>query len=601
MKHALPICLFALALPFAGAAVAEQPPKGVDAGEDLERLPAQLDSFVQDAIDQGLLQPSLPAGTGPEKTVRRLTPEPEPAPAAAPAIQPESEPEAAPVKVSLRPRQGQESPQSCGVSFPYEFSDFAAIRTYQDMMSWRGVLETENTAASNVLLAKGYLALGMNEESRAQLAGRSDRMAVALRELAWLMEGRTYPNLSYFEELSECHDSAQIWHAFALIRVGEASGVQILSTHLEDFKSLPFEIRTTYARMVVPTLDRMKEVEIARQLLLTFSDEDINSYQRLRFPAAIVGFSLGAEGSEDQLRHFLKLVGYSDEAAAVLRRAGLDVDADFESEYIDRLVDQFGHLPDDIPVEASLDVLLGDLNTSADYAMTRQLASVPPAQTAEAKAKLADHYMELIKADLESTDKLANLKGMDALLNSSDLLAGRDDLEETYSKAAAIAAHLGLKTMSDKLSGRVSSDEALAVSRANLAFRLGEHDQVSALQKSFPDNREILTLAALDAVRSGDAAGFAHLERKLELTADLALALVAADGMGRHWILPDRYFTAALDVEGADKQAQLQRIIAARPAGATSSAASPALTLADVPAGLDRIGQSLQPDAMEMR
>lgn len=599
MNYALPICLFALALPFAEAAVAEQPPQSVEAGEDLERLPAQLDSFVQDAIDQGLLKPALPAGTGPEKTVRRLTPEP--APAAAPEAQPEPEPEAAPVKVSLRPRQGQETSNSCGVSFPYEFSDFAELRTYQDMMSWRGVLETENTAASRVLLAKGYLALGMNEESRAQLAGRSDRAAVALRELAWLLEGRAYPNLSYFEELSDCHDGAQIWLAFALIRAGEASGVQILSTHLEDFKSLPFEIRSSYARMVVPTLERMKEVEVARQLLLTFSDEEINSYQRLRFPAAIIGFSLGAEGAEDKLRHFLKLVGYSDEAAAVLRRAGLQVDPDFETEYIDRLVDQFGHLPDDIPVEASLDVLLGDLNTLADYSMTRQLASVPPAQTPEAKAKLGDHYIELIRADLESTDKLANLKGMDALLNGSELLEGRDDLEETYSKAAALAAHLGLRTMSDKLSDRVSSDEALAVSRANLAFRLGEHDQVSALQKRFPDNGEISTLAALAAVRAGDAAEFTRLEKKLELTPDLALALIAADGTSGHWILPERYFTAALDVEGADKQAQLHRIIEARPAATTGGAAAAALTLADVPAGLSRIGQSLQPDAMEMR
>ncbi|MGB3625693.1 MAG: hypothetical protein WA989_07690 [Henriciella sp.] len=579
-----------MAIPFAQAALAE-PPQDVEAGSEVDRLPAQLDDFVQSAIDQGLLQPSLPAGTGPEKTSRPAAPPP--APETAPTVAPET--------VSLRPRQGQLAQQGCALSSPYDFADFVDLHTYQDLMSWRGVLEAEETATSQVLLAKGYLVLGLNEESRMQLMGKTDRTATALRELAWLMEGRGYPNISYFADLADCEDSARIWLALARLRAGDPSGARILSARFEDYSQLPLHMRMAYARLAVPMLDRMKEVELARQVLVTFSDDQINTHERLRFAATLVGFSVGTPEAEGWLRHYLKLAEYRDEAAAALRRGGLSVDDNIESEYITRLVDDYGKLPEDIPVEDSLDVLMSDLQTAADYAMTRQLASLPAAQSEEARARLSDHYVALVKADLRSADTLTNLKGMDALLNGGALLEGRDDLEDTFGEAAALAAHLGLKTLSEKLSEQVSSGEALAVAQAQLAFRLGDSETLSSLQARHRGNSDIVTLAALDAVRTGDKPAFAGLESKLSLTPDLALALIAADGAGGHWILPQRYFEAALDVQEPEKKAQLRRILAARPGAADASQSPASLTIADVPRGLDRIGQSLQPDATEMR
>lgn len=600
MRHRLPICLFALALPFAQTAVSQQPSKDVEAGDDIDRLPADLDNFVRQAIDQGLLQPALPAGTGPEGGVRAASAQPAPV-AVEDTAETEPEEPAQPVKISLRPRQGEEEAHGCSASSPYDFSEFSRLSTYQDLMSWRSVLEAEESAISISLLAKGYIAMGLSEEGRMQLIGKTDQTSTALRELAWLIEGQTYPNLAYFEEMADCHQGAKIWLAFAQLRASNPAGATTLAEEINDYNRLPLQMRTIYARQAIPILDRMKETELTQALLKSFTAEELKQSSHLRFVTTLVAFSIGTEGTEELLRQYVRQVEYQEDATAALRRAGLHVSADFESEHITRLVDNYGKLPSDVRVEDSLGVLMTDLKSAADYSTTRQLADLPAARSNEAQGKLADHYIELVNEDLDSDDTLANLKGMDALLNAGGLLEARDDLDATFGKAAALATHLGLTSMADKLSARLQSDDALALAQAELAYGLGDSAQLTALQKRYPEQAGIIELAALDAVRTGDDAAFRRLQASLPADPDFALRLIAADAGGGHWILPERYFKTALDVQGDDKKAQLEKLMKARPGNPPASSAAAKMTLADVPGGLDRIGKSLQPDTMEMR
>ena len=596
MTHRLPICLFALAIPLAQTAAAEQPSQGVQGvvNDEMDRLPAQLDSFVQEAIDQGLLKRSSPVGTGPAMP---STPQ-----AAPPSVQ-LTAPEEAPVpqQVSLRPRQGAEVQTGCAVTSAYDFSDFRELSTYSDLMSWRGVLGAEDTETSRALLAKAYLVLGMNEEARMQLVGKADRTSTALREFAWLMEARSFPNISYFSDLADCDEEARIWLALARLRAGDPSGAQILSTQLSSFRHMPLRLRVNYAGLAIPALVRMKEATLIEKLLATFSKDEIEYYSRLKFVKALYDFSRATPGSEQVMRDYFNRLSYRDEAGAALRRAGLDIDAEYETELVTRLVDDYGQLPEDIPVEASLDVLLRDLNRAADYGMTLQLASVPAAQSPEAQARLADHYANLVAADLASTKKLWNIRGMDALLNGEDLLDGHEDLEARLGEAAALAAHLGLKSMSAKLSAKLDSDDQLAIAQAELAYRLADGKQLEALALQNTGIEQITRLAALDAVRSGDAARFAALSDRLPADPDFALLLVETDAASGHHIVPDIFYQRARDAGGEGGETTLNQIMTARKALASASEQPPRVALADVPGSLTRVGASLQASSMEMR
>ncbi|MEM5518854.1 hypothetical protein WNY37_17985 [Henriciella sp. AS95] len=596
MTHRLSICLFALAFPLAQTAVSQQPSEGVvgTGGDEMDRLPAELDTFVQEAIDQGLLKRSAPVGTGPSDTSgpRVLTPSPA---QAAPAETP------VPEHVSLRPRQDTEVQTGCAITSAYDFSDFEHFETYADLMSWRGVIEAEETATSKTLLAKAYLVLGMNEEARMQLVGKTDKTATALRELAWLMEGRAFPNISYFTEMTDCDEQARIWLALAKLRAGDPAGADILSTQINAYRHMPLRLRVNYTALAMPALDRMKERTLNEKLLATFTNDEIEYYSRLKFTKAMFDFSRRAPGSEQTMRDYFNHLEYRDEAGAALRRAGLDVDSDYETEFVSRLVDDYGKLPEDIPVEASLDVLLRDLNQAADYKMTLQLASVPAAQSPEARARLADHYSGLVAADLASAKTLWNIRGMDALLNSEGLLEGREDLDAKLGQAAALAAHLGLRTMSEKLSARLESDEALAVAQADLAYRLADSDQLMKLVERNAGNQHIIELAALDAVRTGNARRFAVLSGKLPDDAAFALRLVETDAASGHQIVPDRFYQRARNIEDEADARTLEQIMTARKALADASKQPTSIALADVPTSLTRVGASLQASQTEMR
>ena len=364
---------------------------------------------------------------------------------------------------------------------------------------------------------------------------------------------------------------------------------------------MPLRLRVNYAGLAIPALVRMKEATLIEKLLATFSKDEIEYYSRLKFVKALYDFSRATPGSEQVMRDYFNRLSYRDEAGAALRRAGLDIDAEYETELVTRLVDDYGQLPEDIPVEASLDVLLRDLNRAADYGMTLQLASVPAAQSPEAQARLADHYANLVAADLASTKKLWNIRGMDALLNGEDLLDGHEDLEARLGEAAALAAHLGLKSMSAKLSAKLDSDDQLAIAQAELAYRLADGKQLEALALQNTGIEQITRLAALDAVRSGDAARFAALSDRLPADPDFALLLVETDAASGHHIVPDIFYQRARDAGGEGGETTLNQIMTARKALASASEQPPRVALADVPGSLTRVGASLQASSMEMR
>ena len=272
--------------------------------------------------------------------------------------------------------------------------------------------------------------------------------------------------------------------------------------------------------------------------------------------------------------------------------------AAFETQLVENFVTRIRTLPEDTPVDETFGVVLDDLNTAIDYEMTLTLADTPAAESEEARARLAAHYETLVDHDLESSDFLSNLKAMDGLLRGGDLLAGRDGTDKRLARASAIAASLGLKTMSEKLSGRVRNDDALAIAQAELAFQNGDHESLWTLVQDNPDATAVLKIAAIDAIGRGDRNAFSRLSARLPLDEQTALMLIEADAAAGHWIVPDLFYSLAEGSEDEAIQARANTVLTARPvdAGVPSQ-----IALADVSLRLDRLRQSLNADTTEIR
>jgi len=592
VKHKLPILLLALAFPAGQAALSQEPPESVVSTSDLDKLPGTLDSFVRDAINEGLLSPATPVGTGPEAgqpgqvgyrqpaEPRRLTPP------------------AAPVQAGLRLRPKQSFEQTlCGDANPLDFSDFNEFVNYDDLIAWRGASLGE---LPETQLAKAYIALGLNEEARAELIGIDGRDAVALRELAYLMEGRRAVNMRYFRDLTDCYGGASTWLMAAQLASNDQAGVVALEQQLNSVRRLPLQLRISFTSIAVPALDRLDQKLLAEKLITMFTDEQISLSSRLTFARAVVDLSLGDSTAEARLRQFFASTQFSDEAASALRRHGFHISPEYELQFVDRLVDGYGKLPTDIPVETSLDLLLRDLNDSADYDMTLRLAELPAAKAPDARARLADHYVELVDKDLKDPDPLHNLEAMDALLKAGSLLEDHQERGALFGSAAALAVHLGLRNLAEKLADEVEADEDLNYAQAELAFRLMDVDRLDALADQYAGNARITQLAALNAIETGRTEALRTYERRLPLTPEIIVPLIEADAARGDWIVSPGIYEAARAIDDETYGARARRVLAMK-TGSTGAAMSANMKLAEVTANLDRISRSLNEPETEMR
>ncbi|WP_084420367.1 hypothetical protein [Henriciella litoralis] len=594
------ICSVLLALVASPAVSAEEAANDAARGDEMERLPEKLDDFVQTAIDQGLL---TKAGTSKEtqggaRSLLPDTPEDQPAATFADHAQPD---ETRPTEALVENSPHSLSPGiDCAADDPYDFSELASMSTYSDFMSWRGVLETEQTPAADTLLAKAYIALGLTEEARMQLQGKTELPEDALRQLAILMDGRSGYNVPYFTDIAACYPAQKIWLGVAKIGAGHPDGVRILTEQIEVFHDLPLRLRIAVAMKIIPALSDENQVLLSEKLLATFSSDEIEASARLQFLTAVKDLVSGRPGAEAKLRQFYHRIDLRDAAATVLRRHGLSIDKGFEAQLVDKMVGNYSRLPAEAQVDTKLDSLLRDLNDAADYDLTLKLASLPAAQRPEARQRLGEHFSNLIEADLKSDVAIDNLKMMDALLKSGDLLEGREDYESKFGQAAALAAHMGLQSMSDKLAARVGNDDALALARAQLAYRLMDHEGLAFLARLHATNPDIAQLAALDAIRTNDADAFSKVQNKLSLAPEAVLELITADAASGNWVVTGRFYDAAAKFEDEEIASKAARIIALKKSARLGGQPLKPVALADVSGSLDELGQSIQPATHEV-
>lgn len=592
MRHLIPLLCGAAVFALGQTALAQEPSKPVSGDSEIDRLPSKLDSFVQDAIQEGLLKPARPAGdtSGSERA-------PKPAGAHAAHAEPQGHNDSA---------QGDAGAQEpvvrtdyvCGEDSPFDFSVFRDVREYSDLDTWTGLVSEEASPGARLVMARGWLALGLATEARGELRGQTVQSANSLRELALLFDDRSHPDMAFFEDIAACHPDTTLWLSIALLKVSRPEGTGLFDQSFTTYQRLPVRLRIEIARIVVPALDRMQRHDAVERTMASFTPEQVAASSTLQFLQAIQKLATGDVSAERLLRKAHRQGRFGTTPGAALRRHGFAVAAGFEAQLAESYITNIRTLNEDTPVEETFGVVLEDLSTAIDYGMTLKLAEMPAAESADARDRLAAHYEELVDADLESVDFLDNLKAMDALLRAGELIEAREGTDTRLARASAIAASLGLKTMSEKLSGRVTNDDALAIAQAELAFQMGDHEGLWTLVQDNSGVPAVLKIAALDAIARGDRKAFSRLSARLPLDEQTALMLIEADAAAGHWIVPDLFYSLAEGSEDETAQDRANTVLMARP---VNTGASSQIALADVSIRLERIRQSLNANSTEIR
>lgn len=566
--------------------------------DEIERLPSQLDSFVQDAINEGLLRPARPQSE-----------EAQPAPVAEqPALSEtprDIRPEPVEATEETTPTEPLAAAQTkvdylCPETSPYDFSEFADFVSYGDLAQWRGFLEgEERTTALGRLMGKAYLSLGMIAEARAEIAGDHGQGGVALRQLTDLLDRDGRPNLSFFRDVASCSAEDSVWLAVGQLKSNDANGADLLAQHFADFRALPLRLRADAALIIIPALDRLDRPILSERLMTSFTAEEIAQSHELQFVKSLQRLSMGSPSAAEDIRGYLRRAQYRNEAAAALRRHGKAISHDLEREIVDYYINELGNLPAEASVSQNLDLILHDLNDAVGYDLTLRLANMPAAAAPEARQRLAAHFEGMLDADLQSEAFLINLKAMDALLKGENLLVGREGTEARFARAAVIAANLGLPSMSAKLSERLTHDAALALARAELAYQLQDAEMLQQLIAENPDNAAMRKVALIDAISRGDSEAVNRLSRSMPEDVETALMLIEADAAAGHWVVPQRFYSIA--ARSGDEAAQVRALRVSESRPAPEAPAEGEIALTDVSSRLDRLRESLGPIPTEVR
>ena len=583
MRPSYRILLLSLAVS-AGLPASAEGPADASAQEANADTPSRLDSFVRDAIDQGLLKPSTPEEPQAEVEVQPAEPA-----IAEPAVS------AAPEEVAAGPVD-----LTCPDTDPFDFAPYRDLETYDDLMGWRESTGGGNTPGAAARLARAYLALGLNEEARLEVNGVESSEAEALRQLADLLEGRSAVTAEDFAALEDCSDTADFWAMVAEASSNTTPSAERLEAGLETFRTLPLQMRIEVAARTVPALEAMDEPELAEAYMDSFTAPQVNRSKQLSFNKALLDMDERGAQAEAAMREFVRHPEFQEAAVESLLGHGFKVDRRFQSDVATRLVDEMNTPGAPRDIGGDLDTMLDELEGITDYSLTLQLAAMPATQEPGARDRLAAHFISLVDSDLRSDALMDNLRGMDALVRGDDLVRGREAGERVLAQATSLAVDLGFQHLAEVFASRTEATDDLAAARAALAYRTLNHEALARLLEAHPDNEEIIRLSALSAIRTGDETRLPGLLAKMDPDAETLIALVEMDAASGHWMLPDATYRAAGKLEGEDYQARFARVEALRAKKAPDPAGQ-TYDMAEIGAALKRARQVLDPQPKEMR
>jgi len=530
-----------------------------------KQLGTELDQFVRQAINEGLLTPNGAEDLSEEEAPADMLAVEQPA-------------------LGVRLRQPAPFPEEvdCTGPNPLDFADLEAFDRYQQIHSFQeGAMARsgEGEAASSFTLAKAYLALGLYSETAMVMRSAPGSDATAYRKVASLMENRERADIDYFRKLADCHERAGIWLAVALLANDQDEGVAQLNENLNGFRKLPFRLRADLAALVVPQLDKRGERVLPVKLFADFTPEQVDSATQLQFVKAIIELGEKRPDSDKAVRAFLNEPEYQEEALAALMRRGKPLGGVHEEILLGNLMKKFGQTGDDRALAASLQFALQELSDSSHYQPIMELSGMPALQNDAAQTEIRRQFTNGLERDLSSDNRLRNLAAINALVSDPGILDAAPERAEFYRSGASLAVRFGLVSLTRELMGREGADDAVITQLAGLELQRDEYGAVTTWAETYPDNASLNLLAAEAAIQQGNVAALRRFEVRLDPEPEALLTLIELDAAEGRWIVSDTIYNAATRLDDPAQKQRADRVFAMRQA-ARDLAAKPNKKLA---------------------
>lgn len=544
----------ALYLPASMAlALAVQLPMSAEPEASSEKLTQKLEVFINSAVDDGILLPR----DGAQDATPVVLPE-EAVSNSEEAVSDSGETVLdAPVKtISLPPCMGIRA---------QSFEDFAAMKSYSDLVSFRDELSSYEDLSDEqryLLMARANIAIGLNSEARMALSSSQGDATDVLLQISHLLEGKaTKPEEAKFG-FDACTDNAQLWRGLNLLSLGDARGVQVLRDQVPTFRRLPLRMRINVASVTVPTLERMGEALLAQRIMAEFTAEEIATTAQLKFSQALLDYSRGKEGALSTVKGFLEQPSAQATVMEVLADNGA----------LPALVD--GHMPIGRAAEfiagaatardetIRLRLVLDSLIEAERYSDIPELASFPFANMPDMASVLQDELHQKLAADLVAPSLEQNFSAINYLISDRDFLGAHPQIDTLYRTAAKIAADLGYGALAAELGGAGDADnEAATLQMAEAAYRRGDYALVMQAATSFPTLTQLSFMAGKAAIEAGDAERFAAFEGQLFEQADDLIKLLEADAVNETWFASEQAHDQIKSLGDPDLEARLSRLV----------------------------------------
>jgi hypothetical protein len=518
----------------------------VEEGKPVQ-LANELDQFVRDAIDEGLLTPAGGVDAAPEEMG-----------ADRPGL-----------PAGVRPRQAAPFPVEvdCDGPNPLDFGEFEAFDRYQQIYTFQEKARQQpgqGEELAGVELAKAYLALGLYSEAGMVLKSTPGPVATAYLKVSRLMENRTAVDVDYFQKLAECREEAGIWYGAALLASDRDAGVDVFGESINAFRKLPFRLRADLTAMVVPELDKRGERILPVKLLADFTPAQISDTTQLQFAKSIIDLGEQRPDAEKDLRRFLSEPQFQEQALAVLMRHGKPLNSVQEEILMGELMKKFGQTGDDRALAASLQYALQELSGSSNYQPIMELAGMPALQNEPAQKEIRRQFIKGLERDLTSDNRLRNLAALNALVSDPGMLASAPERTKLYRSGASLSVRFGLVSMTRVLMKQDETDDAVIAELARLEFRAGDYDAVTNWAQAYPENAPLNLLAAQSAIRQGNLVGLRIYEDRLEMEPEAVLSLIELDAATNRWIVSDEIYATAAALEDPLLRQRADRVFAMR-------------------------------------
>ncbi|MEX1251101.1 MAG: hypothetical protein WEA77_07905 [Hyphomonas sp.] len=523
----------------------QEPPASPEPDARRSEFSNELDAFVRQAMNEGLLDPigTEKLSAGPKSIV----------------------PEAAEKDVEDPPTEGVAAGLTdCAAPYPLDFSEFRSLRRYSDIYAYREETVAEGEVQeihAGARLAKAYIALDLAAEAAMTIKTGRDQQTTALQNLVMLLEGRGPAPADYFKELEGCYRQAGIWRALSLVSKKDPAGPALLEAHMAAFRELPPLLRERAAMLAIPALDAMNQRPTAKLLIASFTSDEIASSSQLQFSEALIRLGEGDPDAERLISRYLVQSRFQEAALMALVRNKRSVNGALREILLDEMITRIELARKDADIRVKLGFVLGALSETASYLPMMRLAELPSMQSDEARSTLTRHLVTSLQGDLDGDNSLRTLAAVEAMIKDQGILDAAPERAELFESATLVAVRLGFASLADALAVKAKGGEAAAEQRALLAYRQKNYQEIYDLARQHSSSQRVNLIAALAAIDTKDRTGIATFEGRLKLEPETILTLIEQDATTSHWLVSDRVYQAARKLGSDDHKLRVERVM----------------------------------------